>query len=221
MSSTEQLFDQYVEAFRSGDKDPRPFLRAAPEAEREELSRLIELFLMRTDPQEWDGDAFAGSDAERLTERILPVVMPGILTQKPGWGEMLPALRMKQKWTRLQVSLELAKSLKATREPQIEKVGDYYHDMEHGNLRPQGVSAQVLDSLAEIYGTTVEALRRAGDRTVPSGGADAQVFARMVSSADHDFGQDSPGDSGFSRISGKPDWIDRLFIDADYNDPDR
>jgi hypothetical protein len=43
----------------------------------------------------------------------------------------------------------------------------------------------------------------------------------MVSSADESFGQDSPGGPGFSRISGEPDWIDRLFIDPDYDDPDR
>jgi len=217
MISIEQLFDQYTEAFRSGDKDPRPFLRAAPEEERDELSRLIELFLMRADPQEWDADAFAGSDAERLTERVLP----GILAPDPGWSEMLPALRMEQRKTRGQISRMLARALHAKGSKEEEKVHDYYHDMEHGNLRPQGVSRQVLDSLAEIYGTTVEALRRAGDRTVPMGDADGQVFARMVSSADKNFGQDSPDDSGFSRISGKPDWIDRLFTDADYADPDR
>ena len=221
MSSIEQLFEKYAVAFRSGDKDPRPFLRAAPEGERDELSRLIELFLMRADPQEWDADAFAGSEAERLAERILPAVMPEIHTPDRGWSYLLPRLRMQNRITRRDASALLASALGAEDDSEGAKVRDYYHDMEYGNLEPQGVSRRVLDSLAEIYGVKAVALRRAGEMTLPSGSAGGQVYARTFGDADHAIGMESPGDSQFSRISGKPDWIDRLFTGAGNDDPNR
>jgi hypothetical protein len=216
MSTVEQLFDQYVQAFRSGDKDPRPFLRAAPDGEREELGQLIELFLLRAAPQEWDSSAYAGSDAERLTDKVLPRVFD----RRTGWNKWLPELRMKQQQTRDQISMRLAEVLEARGAEQVEKVHDYYHDMEYGNLTSQVVSKRVLISLAEIYGTSVDALRRAGEWTEPPD-AYGQVFARMVDSTDEGFAQSSPGRRGFSRISGKPDRIDRLFTEPDFDDLDR
>lgn len=217
MSSIEQIFEQYAEAFRSGETDPRPFLRHAPENERDELGKLIELFLMQTDPQEWDPDEFADSDAARMTERILPE----ILAPERGWSEMLPALRIEQKKSRGQISRMLAAALGVKSPEQAERVRDYYHDMEYGNLKPQGVSRQVLDSLADIYGTTVEILKRAGERTLPADDGGVVVYARTLGDADQAIGMASPGKPEFRRISGKPDWIDRLFTGTDFDDFER
>jgi hypothetical protein len=220
VNTVEALLEQYAKAYRSGESDPVPFLDQAPEDQRDELGNLIELFLMRADPPEWDPKEFAKSDAAPLTERILPE----ILVPERGWCDMLPGLRMRQQRTRRQIGAELAADLKAVGGKEKEKVADYYHDMEQGNLKPQGVSRKVLDSLAEIYGTTVEALRRAGERTRPSGDADGVVYARTFGDADQGVGFAgfaSPEDLGFSRISGEPDRIDRLFTDPGYDDPDR
>ncbi len=217
MNMIDALLEQYAAAYRSGEYDPAPFLDQAPEEQRDELGELIELFLMQVDPPEWDPEGYAASDAARLTERILPQ----ILVPERGWRELLPGLRMRQKRSRREISEELADALGANGLEQSEKVRDYYHDMERGNLRPQGVSRQVLDSLAEIYDITVEALRRAGERTMPPGASDSAVYARTLSDADQTFGVASPGDTRFSRISGEPDRIDRLFTDPDYVDPDR
>ncbi len=217
MISVDRLFEEYAEAFRSGRTDPRPYLKQVPADQREELGDLIELFLMRAEPAEWDPEGFSGSEAERITDRILP----GLLTFERGWCDMLPGLRIRQEKPREDVEAELATALGAQGEAQEEKVADYYHDMEQGNLKPQGVSRRVLDSLAEIYGTTVEALKRAGERTFPSDDEDGVVFARTFGDADQDFGMASPEQLGFSRISGEPDRIDRLFTDPDFDDLDR
>jgi len=217
VSSPEWLLDQYAEAFRAGKTDPRPFLEQAPDEQRDELSWMIELFLVHAEPAEWDPVAYENSLAERITERILPE----LLVSERGWREMLPGLRMRLEMKRGYVEDRLAAALEAKDPDERRKVADYYHDMEYGNLKPQGVSQRVLGSLAEIYGTTAEALRRAGEKTEPSGGPGAVVFARGVSDAEETFDVASPGEVVFSRISGKPDRIDRLFTDPDYDDPDR
>lgn len=211
MSSADRIFEEYAAAYRSGKGDPRPYLDLVPEDERDELMEMIDLFLLKVEPAEWDPDSFRGSEAERITE----VLVDRLLVPESGWREMLPGLRMKLSLKREQVVGELAMALKAGRPEEIEKVGDYYHDMEQGNLRPDGVSRRVLESLAGIYGTTVEALKRAGSATVPNDDADGAVFARTFGDADQDFGMASPG-HGFSRIKGKPDRIDRLFTEPGY-----
>ena len=77
MTSPEKLLELYAEAFREGKSDPRPFLERAAREDRDELSALIEMFLVRTEPAEWDPEVFEGSLAERVTNRILPeIVVP-------------------------------------------------------------------------------------------------------------------------------------------------
>jgi hypothetical protein len=211
MSSADRIFEEYAAAFRDGKSDPRPYLEQASEDEREDLMEMIDLFLLRAERAEWDPDAFRGSDAERMSE----LLAERLLVPDGGWSEMLPRMRMRLGIKRAQVVTALARSLKAGGSDEVEKVGDYYNDMEHGNLRAAGVSRPVLESIAEIYGTTIEALRRAGEATVPTSGAGGPVYARSVDAVEQDLGMASP-EPAFSRIKGEPDRIDRFFTDPDF-----
>jgi len=217
VSTSDEIFDLYIDAYRGGEGDPRPFLDMLEGRERDQLGDLIELFLDRAEPAEWDPVAFEKSPAADLVERMLP----DLLTPERGWCDMLPGLRTRQEKTREQVARDLATALGARNEAEEVKVADYYHDMEYGNLKPQGVSQRVLSSLAEIYGTTVEALRRAGEKTVPSGGSGRSVFARGVSDADQLGAVPSFAPLEHRRSADKPDRIDLLFTDPDYDDLDR
>ena len=217
MSTVDRLLAQYAEAFRSGQTDPWPFLDQVEGAEREELDRKMDDFLIRVEPAEWDPEAFTNSPAAGLVDRLVPE----LLTPESGWRELLPSLRLRMHLKRGQVDAELARALEAEDPDESAKVADYYHDMEYGNIDPHGVSDRVLEALSEIYGTTVQVLRRVGEATGPSrsGGA---LFARsehqVLGLSDRNQAEGKPP---FSRIKGKPDRIDRLFVDVDRSGQDR
>jgi hypothetical protein len=213
MSSPESLLALYGEAYARGETDPRPYLAQAGEW-REELSGMIEDFLLKQEPREWDAAAFSGSRAEAITDAMLP----SILLQGEGWSEVLPGLRHRIGMKRGQVVAMLAERLRAKGDDQHEKVAAYYNDMEQGNLGPESVSRPVLESLAGIYHTSAEALRRAGESAAGKpGGGGRVVWARSYEDIDGDLGMSSPA-IDFSRVEGHPDRIDRLFTDPSYVD---
>ncbi|MEX0620765.1 MAG: hypothetical protein WD181_04220 [Solirubrobacterales bacterium] len=219
MDTVDQLLAEYAEAFKSGQTDPWPFLDQVEGAEREELDRRMEKFLLEVEPARWDRAAYESSPAFELVERLVPE----LLVPEQGWRDLLPSMRLRLRMKRETVFAELAKALDARGAIEEEKVADYYNDMEQGNLDPQGVSDRVLDALSGIYGTTVEVLRKVGEAT-PKPKAGGSVFARSedthlkFSSQQYfglaDFPEGSPTPS-FNRIKGKPDRIDRLFVDVD------
>jgi hypothetical protein len=57
-----------------------------------------------------------------------------------------------------------------------DKVGAYYHQMEHGSLDSSRVSDQVLDALAGLYGTTRDLLRELG-KPIGEGRAPGEIAA--------------------------------------------
>ena len=225
MSRVDHLLAEYAAAFKAGQVDPWPFLDQVKGGEREDLDQKIEEFLLEVEPDRWDPVAYQNSPAFGMVKQLVSKV----LIPEQGWKELLPSMRLRKQMKRESVSSELARSLGAETPDESEKVIDYYNDMEQGNLDPRGVSDRVLEALSDIYGTTVEILRRAGEAT-PSPRAGGTVFARR---------QSSPSDSAvsfeltpadsidadshrvFSRIKGKPDRIDRLFVDIEGSEAGR
>jgi len=213
----DRLLDEFAAAFREGDTDPWPYLDQLQGDERNELDRRMDEFLRGVEPAVWDPDAFAGSPAERIVDRIVP----SLLVPPGGWCELLPSLRLRKKIKRDKVGAELAGALNAENPREAEKVATYYHDMEQGNLDPKGVSRSVLAALSRIYGTTVDVLQRAAGATEPPGGTGDVVFARVIGDTDEDFVISEEHREGFTRVKGEPDRIDRLFTDPDYEESDR
>jgi hypothetical protein len=215
MTPVDRLLEQYAAAYQSGKPDPVPFLRQVDGSERVELERLIELFLGNVEPAEWDPAAFEGSRAAELAEQLVPV----LLEPEGGWCDLLPSLRLENEIKREKVTAELAEALDAQGGEEREKVADYYHYMEQGRLDPEGVSERVLEALSGIYDTTVKVLRRAGEATTGQASPGA-IYARSI---DEGIETDSavsasrmvPRDRTPMRIKGKPDRIDRLFVDVD------
>lgn len=179
MSDVDRLLGEYIAEHRAGGPaDPLEYLaRATHEAERGELAALIDGYLARAPRESWDPEKFAGSSAERVAGGLERAIggAAGL------WPVELPRLRERARLRRAELVERLAAALGvAGRE---EKVARYYHGMEQGLLPAAGVSDRVLAALAELVGTSADALRRAGEAVAPGPGTEAgggPVFARRA-----------------------------------------
>ncbi len=207
----DELFDRYVAAFKTGEADPTPMLDQVEGADRAVLAELIDHYLDTAPSREWDPEKFAGSPAD-LASGSIAVSLEG---RSGRWPELLPRLRRENEIKRNEVTDRLAGDLGASDEAEAEKVRQYYHDMEHGNLPAAGVSEQVIEALASIYETSKETIIDAGRALGPRVGfAKGPVFARSLSDPDFEVALEEDAEQP-SRISPVPDRIDRLFNDLD------
>jgi hypothetical protein len=216
MSDVDRLFDQYREQHRSGGgADPRQYLEQLEGVDRDELAALIGAYLERAPGRSWDATAFAGSRAERLTERIAAGWEEA---EAPvAWHELLPQLRAKAQVKRADLVERLAGAIGAGGRER--KVAAYYHQMETGRLPSEGVSNRVLQALGEIVGESAERLRAAGSVTTAGGGED-QVSRRVAfaRTAAHkpEFDAETREAAPAAAASAEPaededDLVDRLF----------
>ena len=176
MSEVDRLFDQYREQHRSGGgADPRPFLEQLEGVDQRELAALIGGYLERAPGRTWNAAGFAGSAAERLTERL---AADWEQAETPvAWTELLPQLRHRAQIKRAELVARLAEAIGAA--DQTEKVAAYYHQMETGRLPSEGVSNRVLRALGEIVDESAERLRAAGS-VIGAGGDAHEVETRVA-----------------------------------------
>jgi hypothetical protein len=169
MSRVDELFDQYKAAEVTAD--PLRYLDQVEGSERQELAALIDAYLARQPRRAFDAAVFAGSAAERLSQRL-----EHSLQGEAGlWPLVLPKLRAQADLSPAQLAEQLADALEVPNEQQ--RVARYYEDMEHGLLPAAGVTDQVLDKLSAIVGTSADALRRAG-ATLEQPSTTAQAASR-------------------------------------------
>lgn len=159
MATVENLLSEYIAEHRAGgEADPLAYLeRAGEDTDRAELAELIDAYLARSPGRDWDSEAFKGSAAEKVADGLARS-----LQGLSGWWPMvLPRLRDKARLTRGQVVEKLSAALGVPGREQ--KVGGYYHAMEHGSLDSRGVSQRVIEALAGIYDANTELLRQLGE----------------------------------------------------------
>jgi hypothetical protein len=157
MDELNTLLEEYKQAFRAGEGDPRPFVARAAPADRALLAALIDAFLEEA-PRRGHSE---GGPAEAVTDEVHRT-----LAGASGlWPALLPRLRGRARLRRAELVSQLAARLGAQGEQ--EKVGLYYHQMEQGLLPESGVSDTVLEALGRIVGYTAEALRKAGQLPAP------------------------------------------------------
>ncbi len=222
MADVDNLFSEFVTEHRAGgEADPLAFLDQVQGAERAELATLIDGYLVRSPGQAWDAEAFEGSPSALWAEEMSRSLEGAAGT----WPVLLPSLRERARIKRSELVERLADRLGVGGGRDL--VGSYYHRMEQGQLASDGVSTRVLTALAEIVGSTAEALREAGRGIDPgeeaSGGA---VFARsaapdpewIASAAQEDL-LEPPQSPGASQPENQPDAaaseVDRLFTGGD------
>jgi hypothetical protein len=178
MADVEQLLREFLAAFEADPgTDPGPYLARVEGAERRELVALIDAHLERSPRRRWDAAAFAASPARPLADDLARA-LEGV---GGTWPVLLPRLRNGARLRRSELVARLAAQLGVP--GREEKVGRYYHAMEHGMLEPAGVSERVLRALASVTGATVEGLRAAGHalpQPSASGPRSGATFARKA-----------------------------------------
>lgn len=200
MGNVESLLTQYVERYLAGEStNPSDLLDQLEGKEREELESLIDAFLVDAPARPWNADEYAGSIAERATGELI--------AQGTLWPAVLPGLRERLEIRRRDLAERLAKALGHA--DQGERVERYYHQMETGQLDPDGVSDQVLEALGSILGRSAEALRNMGEGLGPRGYEAKKLLYTRLSVSDAD--RTSEADSSEEQDEGDWDEVDRLF----------
>jgi hypothetical protein len=135
----ELLFDEFATRYFRGERpDVGEYLeRAGPE--REELGRLLDRFLQAV-------PARAPSEED-------VVLMQARLEQQPP----ILLLRLRRALTREAIVSALTTTLRLD-PAKSGKVAGYYHDLEVGQLDPEGVDRRVWDVLADVLGVNVRGL---------------------------------------------------------------
>jgi hypothetical protein len=208
MPDVDALFEQFIERQLAGENpDPTEYMSQASETEREELADLLDAFLEQAPRQAWDPEAFRGSVAEQVVDRL----DRSLHGSSGSWPILLPRLRTAAKLKRATLVERLADALGVSGSQ--EKVALYYNQMEQGQLDSSRVSSAVLDKLAEIVQVSVATLRKAGEPLdggeSPGAAPAAAVFARTAT-ADPEYA--SPGQASPPQMEHREeDEVDRLF----------
>lgn len=210
MPDPQQLRDEFAAAFEAGEEpNPTDFAeRADDPGARQETEALIDRYLMTAPRRKWDPVAYEQSLARVAVEQVFDSI-EGV---SGTWPEVLPALRKRARIKRRDLVERLAEALGFGEQAEVEKVGRYYHEMEHGLLPAEGVSPRVIDALAGIVGSSADVIRRAGEAVTGTGGSAGEVFARKaLLDADYvaDAGMASPAEP--AAAPRQRDEIDELF----------
>lgn len=207
----DERFVAFTRSYEAGDGNPRPFMEGLDKPERRRFRLRIEKYLENAPAPQAAAPVSFSSEVDLLADRMVE--------QLGGATGAMPRevvkLRSSRGINQEDVVEKLAEEYGAS-DQEREKIDDYYHDLEFGNLPAKGISDRLLDSLAVILGTTRETLRKAGQALGPSGGPSSGVlYARMADDAEQVIYSKSlpetPAPVGEGRRANPPDRIDDLF----------
>jgi hypothetical protein len=212
MADLDRLIDEFAADYEAGrPTDVAALLDRVPAEQRQELASRLDNLLMQAPRRRWDPAAYEGSLAQAAVERVYESI-EGV---SGTWPELLPKLRNRARIKRRELVERLAGSLGFDSGAEIEKVGGYYHRMEHGMLPAAGVSSRVIEALATIVDASAETIRSAGARAGEQA-ADGAAFARTAF-PDDDYPAESrlaEADAPASPGTAERDEIDVLFLDG-------
>lgn len=155
----DQILSEFIDAWNAGRRpDVDDYLARVPESERAELADQLVLFLSFAPTPNYDDESLAAIRAE-------PVVAEA-LAAAAARGGLLPALlvrlRERLSWTTPQVAGELVRELGLSDE-KAGRTASYLERLERRQLDPSGVSRQVFDALARLFGVPRDDLESAAD----------------------------------------------------------
>jgi hypothetical protein len=201
MSIVDQLLREYIAEHESGgEADPRDYLRRLEGADRRELQARIDRYLDDAPESPWDESAFQAFAEDPRTRETLQR-LDDALTD-------LAELRSRAGLQKKDLAARLAGALGLTGgERHIER---RYHQLETGQIDAERVKAPVWQALADVFGATAEAVRRAAGQVERPGGP-AMTFARSMRSAP----AAAPPPAAMASYSEDPDdsaGVDDLFL---------
>jgi transcriptional regulator with XRE-family HTH domain len=200
----DDLLNEFVDAWNAGGR-PRvdDFVSKAPQGQGDELAGLIGAFLELAPTPPYTPEQLRELRADPVVRQV-----SGLIDSPSGlWPTLLPRLRKRAQLTRDQVVERLAKALGVQgREPRVK---EYYHQMESGLLDPQGVSSQVLESLAGIFKVSVGEIEAAGDFPFEPGGPASPAYMRSYSLGE--IGGSDGVDFDVASVAPPLDEVDELF----------
>jgi hypothetical protein len=211
MADLDRLLAELAADYEAGrDVDPAALLDRVDPDQRQELAARIDSYLMTAPPRKWDPEAYEGSLVQQAVDRAFE----SVVAESGSWAELLPALRQEARIKRADLVSRLAAALGFSAAPEVAKIGGYYNRMEHGQLRPAGVSARVIDALAGILRTEPGRIRAAGGGPRDYGGENL-AFARTAF-PNAEFADDAADAPIERRAADEPgrDEIDALFLDG-------
>ncbi len=209
MSQVDKIVEQYAAALQAGDQfDYEQLASGLDDFDRRELEARVGM-LNRQFSDSAEGVDRNDPRVERL--RRSAAGLSGV------WPSMLPRLRERKNLDRADLARQLADGL--GKPEAADKVEEYYHQLEWGNLPANKVDRSVVKVLSEILEEDEQELWEAGTGGVDqwakkvkrsqSGPLPKRAFARLV-------GENKPltvDDSQFNPPA-KSDWddTDRLFL---------
>jgi len=211
MTNVDDRFEQYSSAARAGEAiELAPLLEGLGQVERAELTARARRFdAWNEEASEYRNALKTSPELERLGRSAAGV--SGV------WPSLLPQLRKQAGVDKTQLAQQLYNQLEPAED--VEKVGNYYHQMEWGTLPASGVSREVIEALANILDTDPDQLQASGTagaqewerklRKAQTGRLPKRVFARLVGESkplsinDEEFSPPRPADW---------DETDRLFL---------
>ncbi len=209
MSQVDEIVEQYAAALRAGEQFDYDQLAAGLDAfDRQELGARVAMLDRQFSD---DSDSVDRNDPRVERLRRSASGLSGV------WPSMLPRLRERKNLDRSELAKQLAEGL--GQPDAADKVEEYYHQLEWGNLPANKVDRSVVKVLSEILEEDEQELWEAGTAGVQqwskkvrrnqSGRLPKRAFARLV-------GDNKPltvDDSQFDPPS-KSNWddTDRLFL---------
>jgi hypothetical protein len=158
-SDRDQILSEFIDAWNAGRRpDVDDHLARVPEQERAELADQLVSFLSFAPTPDYDEDALAAIRAEPVVADALaaPSTRGGLLP------DLLVRLRERLSWTTPQVAGELVREL-GLPDDQAGKTASYLRRLERRQLDPSGVSGQVFEALARLFGVPPNELEGAAD----------------------------------------------------------
>jgi len=155
----DQILSEFIDAWNAGRRpDVDDYLARAPEPERGELADDLVSFMTFAPTPNYSDDALAAIRAEPIVADALaaPSARGGLLPA------LLVALRERLAWTTPQVADGLVREL-GLPEEKASKTASYLQRLEQRQLDPSGVSGQVFDALARLFGVPRDELEGAAD----------------------------------------------------------
>lgn len=152
MSTTDELLEQFIEAWNAGRRpDLRDYLARAPAGERERLAELVRTWLELAPTPSYDEGALAAI----AREPALAGALGALERERPAVAEQIATLRERAGLNLAEVARRLVRLFELDDD---QRAAGYLERLERGELDDARLSRRLLAGLAAILGAQTDEL---------------------------------------------------------------